>query len=325
VAKKDFYSVLGVSRSASEDDLKKAYRRLALKYHPDKNPGDKTAEDRFKEASEAYEVLRDPKRRQMYDQYGQTGPNPFGGGQNPFDGFSNFEGGFSASGPGAESFQDVFSDFFGDIFSGQQKGRRTGFRPQKGADLRYSLQISLEEAAVGCEKTISFLRQRGHKEDTARLSISVPAGVRTGQRLKLRGEGDNPEGATAPGDLYVIVNFQEHPLFRRKDNDVLMDLPISFIDAIVGASIEIPTLTGKASLTIPAGTHPGQLIRLKGKGFPEVGGYGSGDMLVRIVIDIPQGLTEEERRQIQALSNLSERTPLVNEFREKVRKLMRSR
>jgi molecular chaperone DnaJ len=331
VAKKDPYSVLGVARTASEDDIKKAYRKLALKYHPDKNPGDKNAEDRFKEASEAYEVLRDPKRRQMYDQFGHTGgPSPFGGpGQNPFEGFSDFGAGFGGNRAGGpDSFQDVFSDFFGDIFSGGAagpRGAKRGPKPQKGADLRYSLQISFEEAATGAEKTITFVRQRGTKEDTARLSITVPAGVKPGQRLKLRNEGDYPDGAIGPGDLYVIVNLAEHPLFRRKDNDLLMDLPITFVDAIIGATVEIPTLTGKASLTVPPGTHPGQIFRLKGKGFPEVGGYGSGDMLVRAVVDVPQDMTEDERRAVKSLGSFGDRTPLVNEFREKVKKVFRSR
>lgn len=326
MAKKDLYSVLGVSRGANEEDLKKAYRKLAHKYHPDKNPGDRVAEDRFKEVTEAYEVLKDPKRRQMYDQFGQTGPggpNPFGPG-GPFDGFSDFGGGFGARG-GPDSFQDIFSDFFGDVFSGNKGPRRPGPRPTKGADLRYSLHISLEEAASGCEKTINFVRQRGNKEDTAKLSITVPAGVKPGQRLKLRGEGDSPEGATGPGDLYVIVNFHEHPLFRRRENDVLLDLPITFIDAITGAAMEIPTLTGKATLSIPPGTHPGQIFRLKSKGFPEVGGYGAGDMLVRIIVDVPKDLSEEEKRQIRALGSVTDRTPLVVEFREKFKKLVRSR
>jgi molecular chaperone DnaJ len=332
VAKKDFYSVLGVARGATEDDLKKAYRKLALKYHPDKNPGDRVAEDRFKEITEAYDTLRDPKRRQMYDQFGHAaagaqGQGPFGQGS-PFDVYSDFGagGGGGFSDRNNESFQDIFSDFFGDVFTGQQQrgGKRAG-RPQRGADLRYSLQVTLEEAATGTNKTINFIRQRGNKEDTAKLSISVPAGVKAGQRLKLRGEGDQPEGASAPGDLYVIIGFHDHLLFRRKDNDVQMDLPITIADAIVGATIEVPTLTGRASLTIPPGTHPGQIFRLKGKGFPEVGGYGSGDLLVRIIIDVPKDLNEDEKRQIRALGALADRTPLVVEFRDRVRKLSRGR
>ena len=328
MAKKDLYSILGVARTATEDELKKAYRKLAMKYHPDKNPNDKVAEDRFKEASEAYEVLRDAKRREAYDNFGHTGPagqNPFNqgpGGPNPFEGFG--AAGFGGGG-NQENFQDVFSDFFGDIFAGQQRGGKRAPRPQKGADLRYSLQVTLEEAASGVEKTVSFMRQRGSKEDTAKLSISVPAGVKAGQRLKLRGEGDYPEGASAPGDLYVIVNFLEHALFRRKDNDILLDLPITFVDAILGTTVEVPTLTGKASLTIPPATHPGQIFRLKGKGFSDVSGYGAGDMLIKVVVDIPQDLSEEERRQIKTLGPMSERTPLVIEFKEKMRKLTRTR
>ncbi len=330
MGKKDLYSVLDVPRASSDEDIKKAYRKLAMKYHPDKNPNDKVAEDRFKEISEAYDVLRDPKRRQMYDQFGTTsGQNPFGTGPGQFEGFGNFGAGFGGANArmDPDGFQDVFSDFFGDIFSGQQKGGRRGgsSRPQKGADLRYSLQITLEEASTGTEKTITFVRHRGSKEDTAKISITVPAGVKAGQRLKLRNEGDSPDGATGPGDLYVIVNFQEHALFRRKENDLLMDLPISFVDAIVGSSVEIPTLTGKANLNIPPGTHPGQIFRLKGKGFPEVGGYGAGDMLIRVVVDVPQDMSEEERRQIQKLGSMGERTPLVSEFKDKMRKLIRGR
>lgn len=323
--------MLGVARTASDDEIKKSYRKLALKYHPDKNPGDKVAEEKFKEVTEAYETLRDPKRRQMYDQFGHmggpgAGPNPFGQG-GPFDGYGDFGGAYSGR-MGPDSFQDIFSDFFGEVFSGQQArgpGRKTSSRPQRGADLRYSLQVTLEEAAAGANKTITFIRQRANKEDTAKLSITVPAGVKEGQRLKLRGEGDAHEGATAPGDLYVIIGFHEHLLFRRKDNDVLMDLPITISDAILGSTIEVPTLTGRASLNIPAGTHPGQVFRLKGKGFPEIGGYGSGDMLVRVVIDVPKDLNEDEKRQIRGLGALADRTPLVVEFRDRVRKLSRGR
>lgn len=323
MTKKDYYSVLGVPRSATDEDIKKAYRKLALKFHPDKNPGDKAAEDRFKEITDAYETLKDPKRRQMYDQFGHAG----GPGANPFDGFSGFgaAGGFGGRTAGPENFQDAFSDFFGDIFTGP-KGRRGPQRPAKGSDLRYSLQISLEEAATGCEKTITFLRQKGSREETAKLSITVPSGVKAGQRLKLRGEGDSPDGAAHAGDLYVIVNFADHSLFRRKDNDLLLDLPISFVDALLGATIEIPTLVGKASLTVPSGTHTGQIFRLKGKGFPEMGGYGAGDMLVKAVIDVPGDLSEDEKRQIRSLgAGMNERTPLVLEFRDKFKKLLRSR
>lgn len=345
MAKKDFYSVLGVSRQATPEDLKKAFRKLAMKLHPDKNPGDKAAEERFKEINEAYDTLSDPKKRQMYDQFGhagpqgQGGPNPFGAG-GPFQGgFANqqggFSGGFDPRQGGPEQFQDMFSDFFGDFFTGEQPpgaagpgGRRAGGfrqREERGADLRYTLNITLEEAATGCEKRISFVRQRGGKEDTAKLSITVPAGVKAGQRLKLRGEGDGPGGSAKPGDLYVIINFQDHMLFKRKDNDVLMELPISFADALLGVSAEVPTLTGKASLNIPAGTHPGQIFRLKGKGFPDIGGYAPGDMLVKVIVDVPNTVNEEERQALEKLRKAAASSPLVSDFKDKMKRLLQSR
>jgi molecular chaperone DnaJ len=338
MAKKDFYSVLGVSRTASADEIKKAYRKLAMKYHPDKNPGDKGAEERFKEASEAYDVLSDAKKKQVYDQFGhagfqQGGPPPPGYGGGGFAGGFQ-QGGFDPRGAGPEAFQDMFSDFFGEFFSGDTQpgspggaqGRR-GFRQEmRGADLRYTLTISLEEAATGTEKRISFVRQRGGRDDSAKLSITVPAGVKAGQRLKLRGEGDGPAaGSGKPGDLYVIIGFQDHLLFKRKDNDVLMELPVSFVDALLGTSIEVPTLTGKAALSIPSGTHPGQIFRLKGKGFPDIGGYAPGDMLIKVVIDVPNTVNEEERQALEKLRKSSSNSPLVTEFRDKMKRLLTQR
>lgn len=325
MSRKDFYSVLGVHRTASEDDIKKAYRKLAMKYHPDKNPGDKAAEDTFKEISEAYEVLRDPKKKQMYDQFGHTGAHA-GAGPNPFDGFGGF-GGFSGS-AGPESFQDIFGDFFSDMFTGGAAGRAQGgprAGAAKGADLRYSLSISLEEAATGCEKVITFIRKKGLKEETAKLSITVPSGVKAGQRLKLRGEGDSLGPGSRSGDLYVIINFLPHPLFRRRDNDLLLELPINFVDAVVGTTAEVPTLTGKATLNIPAGTQPAQVFRLKGKGFPDTTGYGAGDMLVKVVIDIPKNLTPEQIRLIKTLNEQVLSSPMVDEYKEKMNQLLKAR
>ena len=329
MAKKDFYSVLGVNRQATQEEIKKAYRKLAMKFHPDKNPGDKTAEEKFKEASEAYDVLSDAKKKQVYDQFGHAGFQPGGpGGANPFsEGYSGpfRSGGFDPRGAGPEAFQDLFSDFFGEFFAGDMAGRR-GFRQEaRGADLRYTLTITLEEAATGTEKRINFLRQRGGKEDNAKISITVPAGVKAGQRLKLRGEGDSPAGSSKPGDLYVIVNFQEHSLFKRKDNDVLMELPISFVDALLGVQMEVPTLTGKAVLSVPSGTHTGQIFRLKGKGFPDIGGYAAGDMLIKIIIDVPNQVSEEERAALEKLRKSSTSSPLVTEFRDKMKRLLQQR
>ncbi len=339
MAKKDYYSVLGVSRQATGDDLKKAFRKLAMKLHPDKNPGDKQAEDKFKEVNEAYDVLNDPKKRQMYDQFGHAGPQAHGG-AGPFGPGGPFQGGFQQGGfdprqQGNEQFQDMFSDFFGDFFQGQYQGETQGGpgarrgprqpREERGADLRYSLNITLEEGATGTEKRITFVRHRAGREDTAKLSITVPAGVKPGQRLKLRGEGDSPSANSKPGDLYVIVGFQDHILFKRKDNDVLMELPVSFVDALLGTSMEVPTLTGKASLNIPGGTHPGQIFRLKGKGFPDIGGYAPGDMLVKVVVDIPNTVSEEERAALEKLRKPANASPLVNEFKDKMKRLLQSR
>jgi molecular chaperone DnaJ len=330
LSKKDFYSLLNVSRTASADEIKKSYRKLAMQFHPDKNPGDKKAEEKFKEITEAYETLSDPKKREMYDQFGHAGAQGFGGAGGPFGGgagggFGGFGGAGGPGGPGPDAFQDIFGDVFGDIFGGPRAGAGPRSRRQtKGADLRYTLNISFEESALGSEKVISFMRQRSGKEEAAKLSVNVPAGVKEGQRLKLSGEGDASAGGTA-GDLYVIISVQEHQLFKRNENDVTLDLPITYTDAILGTSIEVPTLTGKAMIRIPAGTHTGQTFRLKGKGFPKVGGFGSGDMLVKILVDTPSHLSSRQKEIIEELAKSGEATPLVKSFQEKVSHLMRTR
>jgi DnaJ-class molecular chaperone len=327
MAKKDFYALLGVSRSATADELKKAYRKLAMQYHPDKNPGDKKAEEKFKEISEAYDTLSDVKKREVYDQFGHAGSQGFGGGQGSYGGgFGGFgAGGGAGSQSGADPFQDIFGDVFGDIFGQRGGPQARPRRPAKGTDLRYTLSISFEEAALGCEKAISFVRQRSGKDDSAKLSVSVPAGVKEGQRLKLSGEGD-AGSAGGPGDLYVIVNIQDHPLFRRQENnDVTLDLPIGYTDAILGTNVEVPTLTGKAMIRIPPGTHSGQTFRLKGKGFPKLGGFGSGDMLVKVLVDTPHNLSSRQRELVEELAKGNEATPLVRAFNEKVSQMMRNR
>lgn len=331
MSKKDFYSILNVPRSATPEEMKKAYRKLAMQFHPDKNPGDKKAEEKFKELSEAYEVLGDPKKREMYDQFGHAGAQGFGGGGGPFSGAGGFGGGFGQGGThgssqGGDPFQDIFGDVFGDIFGtgGPRSAGQKTRRPTKGADLRYTLNVSFEESALGCEKVISFIRQRGGKEDSAKLSVNVPAGVKEGQRLKLAGEGDAGSAGSA-GDLYVIIGVQEHSLFKRSENDVTLDLPVTYTDAILGTNIEVPTLTGKAMIRIPPGTHSGQTFRLKGKGFSKIGGFGSGDMLVRILVDTPHSLTAKQKELMEELAKSAEATPLVKAFQEKVSLLMRNR
>jgi DnaJ-class molecular chaperone len=330
MANRDFYSILGVNRSASQDEIKKAYRKLAMQYHPDKNPGNKAAEDKFKEVSEAYETLSDPKSRATYDQFGgaaragQTqSAHTYYNGPNfeDFD-FENFRGKKYTT----ESAYDLFNDIFGDVFTGTAAGRAArGPAASRGADLRYNLTVSLEEAASGCEKQIRFVRLRGNKDDSANLLVTVPAGVESGQRLKLKGEGDSGSLGGPNGDLFVIVTVAEHSLFRRQGLDVFMDLPISFVDAIIGTEIEVPTLTGRATVKVPANTHPGQVFRLRGKGFIELNGKKTGDMLLRVVVDVPVDLSKEQVEAIRNLAPANESAPLVKEFREKIRKLFDGR
>lgn len=327
MSKKDFYQVLGVPKSAKADEIKKAYRKLAMQFHPDKNQGNKKAEEKFKELSEAYETISDEKKRQTYDQFGHAGAqgNPFGAGQGaPFN-------------QGGDPFQDIFGDVFGDIFTaggartrsnpfGQSgpRARTSSSRPTRGSDLRYSLTISFEEAATGAEKTVSFMRQNGSREETAKLSVTVPAGVKEGQRLKLSQEGDRPSSGEA-GDLYVIVSLQDHALFKREEYDVILDLPVSYTDAILGSTSEIPTLFGKAEIKIPAGTHTGQTFRLKGKGFLKLGSTGSGDMLVRVIVDTPLNVNSRQKEILEELQRFKESTPLVKSYQEKLDNLLRNR
>lgn len=321
MAKKDFYSVLGVDRSATADEIKKAYRKLAVQYHPDKNPGDKKAEEKFKEITEAYDVLSDADKRKSYDQFGGTGFQDFGGfgaGAGGFEGFRNY-GGYQQGNP--ENFQDIFGEVFGDFFSAKARPKKAA----RGADLRYTLSITLEEAASGCEKLINFIRQKGLQNESAKLSVHVPAGVREHQKLKLTGEGDVPPNSGSPGDLYVIINIQPHPFFTREENDVHVEIPVSFTDALLGASIEVPTLTGKSLLKIPPGTASGQTFRLKSKGLPRLGGLGSGDMLVKVQLVTPSRLTQEEKELAEKLAQKIGEPESVSEYKKKLADFMRSR
>ncbi len=320
MSKKDFYQILEVTKNSSEDEIKKSYRKLAMKYHPDKNPGNQKAEDKFKEISEAYDILSDPQKKRNYDQFGSADPNSFSNAQ--------------ASGygrPGSSSRPESFNDMFGDLFGSQPEnnpfggfGQRRQRPPVRGSDLRYTLTISLEETFLGAEKIIYFVRQKGQKEENSKLSVTVPAGVKEGQRLKLSGEGDSPIGAQ-PGDLFVIIHIQNHLLFSREENDVLLDLPVKFTDALLGCEIEIPTLSGKSQIKIPAGTSSLQVLRLKGKGFPQIQSQVYGDMLVRIIIDIPQSLNTEQKQFAQSLQNSTEDTPQVKSYKEKLNQLIKNR
>lgn len=329
----DFYKILGLPRNASEDEIKKAYRKLALKYHPDKNPNNKEAEEKFKEASRAYETLKDPKRRQLYDRYGENpsyaqhfhGFDPFRNynqrnynqrthgqttGQyqgNPFDGAT-----FGGSADG--SFQDLFSELFGEFFQAQSAGRKN--RAIRGADLKYTLSITLEDAAKGGDKIIHFLRKRGNAEKAAKISVRIPAGVKSGQKLKLSGEGDDGENGGSTGDLYVIIHIAKHPVFELRDNDIWLDFPLPLHIAILGGSIEVPTLTGRIMLTIPPMTPSGKVFRLKNKGFPNDKTQEVGSQYIKVLVDIPADLNENERKLIEALSD--KEYVLSKEFKSKL-------
>jgi molecular chaperone DnaJ len=332
MAKRDYYEILGVAREASADEIKKAYRQVALKHHPDRNPGNKEAEAFFKEASEAFDVLSDPEKRTRYDQFGHEG----------------LTGGFEARGFG--STEDVFQHF-GDIFSDL-----FGFgRSSRGASLRAAVELEFTEAARGAEKTIELKRHEvcgacqgsGAKAGTApstcaacgghgqvmqsagffairttcprcrgtgkqikepckdcnggglvrakvELKVKIPAGIDTETRIRLPGEGEPSLEGGGRGDLFVDVTVRPHAYFEREDNDLLIDLPISFVQAAIGAEVEVPTLDGKAALRIPRGTPGLQRFRLRGKGLPDINGGRAGDLIVRVVIDVPKHLTREQ-------------------------------
>lgn len=351
--KRDFYETLGVSRNASEEEIKKAYRRLAIQYHPDRNPGDRQAEEKFKEVNEAYQVLSDSEKRAQYDRFGHAafqGPQGAGG----FGGFDFSQG-----------FEDVFSDIFGDFF-GTGRGRSRS-RSRRGDDLRYDLEIDFEDAHRGAERVIKVARLsqceacngtrtaagtgglrtcpncrgtgqvrtqqgffsisttcaqcrgeghiisdpctkcqgQGRVRKLQSLSVRIPPGVDNGSRLKLRGEGEAGFGGGPSGDLYVVIHVREHAIFARQDNDVIVEVPVSFPQAALGTEMEVPTLDGKVKFKVPAGTQSGKVFRLKGKGFADLHGYGRGDELVKVVVETPRRLTSRQRELLEEFAKIS--------------------
>ena len=349
MSKRDYYEILGVARTATEQEIKSAYRKLALKFHPDRNPGDKAAEDSFKEAAEAYAVLVDTDKRHMYDRFGHAGLGGAATGgfdPNAFTGFEDILGGLG----------DIFG--FGDVFGG---GRRRG-GPQRGPDLRYDLEISFDEAASGTETTIQIPRHEaceschgtgaapgttpttcqqchgrgqlryqqgfftvartcgqcrgtgsviskpcttcrgaGRIQKERKLTVKIPAGIATGQRMRISGEGEAGGAGGPSGDLYVVIHVQDHPFWQRDGNDLYCEIPVNFPTLALGGEIVIPTLDGEETFKIPDGTQTGSAFRLRGRGMPDVSGRGRGDLIVRVTVITPKKLNKDQKKLLEQL------------------------
>ncbi len=300
MATKDYYHILGVNKNASEEEIKRAYRKLAMKYHPDKNPNRKEAEERFKEINEAYAVLSDKEKRKQYDTFGAEGFRQRFTQEDIFRGFdmeeilSSLFGGrgkreFRYGGRGGFDFGDLF---------GQTGYQDMGRMPQKGEDILYELAISLEESAFGGEKRISY-RKNGKIEE---VSVKIPRGILSGKRLRLAGKGMEGKNGGPSGDLYLQINIKEHPFFIREGDDLIVDKEINFSEAVMGTTVEVPTLEGKKNLKIPPGTQNHTKMRLKGLGIPHFQGEGRGDEYVKVIVRVPKKLTEKSRKLIEELA-----------------------
>lgn len=287
---KDYYAILGVSRDATDKQIKAAYRRLARKYHPDVNPGDKAAEEKFKEISEAYEVLSDKEKRAQYDRFGQywqqgaTQAPPGWGSSDGFGGFTFMDG--------AGGLDDIFEMFFGR----GRAGRSDGWTAVRGRDLEYELEVSLEEAFSGATKVFNL--------NGRRIEVKIPKGVKNGSKIRLAGQGE-PGAGGEPGDLYLIVRLRPHPRFEVKDSDLYTEVKVPYTTAALGGEVQVQTLSGNVSMKIPAGTSSGQTFRLAGQGMPHLRGAGRGDLYVKVSITVPKTLTPRERELLEELARLS--------------------
>ena len=370
MAKRDYYEVLGVNKGSAPDQIKSAYRKLAVKYHPDKNKDDKGAEEKFKEASEAYHVLSNSERKQNYDNFGHAAFENGGGGKG---GFGNFD--FSSH------FSDIFEDFFSEGFGGG--GRRSRRSNNRGSDLRYDLSINLEEAFTGKKQDIKFstsekcdtcsgtgskpghnadscsmcggngqvrsnqgfftvqqtcpqclgsgeeitnpctaCRGQGKMQTSKRLSVTIPKGVDDGTRIRLAGKGEAGSRGASNGDLYLFINVDSHDLFKRSDENLFFECPISIADAALGASIEIPTIDGrKAKIKIPSGTQSGKQFRLKGKGMPYMRGSGNGDLYVQVNTEVPVSLNKEQKELLEKFREIENEksNPSIKKFFQKAK------
>lgn len=299
MAEKDYYQVLGVKKDASADEIKRAYRKLAVKYHPDKNPGDKGAEERFKEINEAYAVLSDPQKKQQYDQFGSAGFHQKFTQEDIFRGFDVGDI-FQDMGFGTE---DIFSRIFGGGFEtafrgGRHAGHAGRHRAHRGRDATMLLPISFREAYSGCEKRVAIKRD-GKTEE---ISVKVPAGIEDGAKLHVPGKGEPGVGGGPAGGLYLQVKVGGDPVFTRDGDDILVTQEIRFTEAVLGTSIDVPTLEGTKRIKVPAGIQPGTKIRLKGFGFPALGKTGKGDLYVQVGVKVPEQLTAQQKRLLEELA-----------------------
>jgi curved DNA-binding protein len=298
MAQTDYYKTLGVDKKATPDEIKKAFRKLAVKYHPDRNPNDKTAEDKFKEINEAYAVLSDPKKKDEYDTYGSSG---FHKQYSQEDIFRNFDFGGTFKDMGMGGGEDIFSRLFGGGFGGGMgRGGRGGFRggPQRGGDLEMETDVSFRDAALGAEKVIAF-RRNGTREE---LKVKIPAGVDNGSKIRISGKGGQGEGGGQPGDLFLIIRTLPDPVFSRDGGDLFVDRSIPFSAACLGTSLDVPTLEGDKRIKVPAGMQPGTKIRLKGCGVKTLGSNTKGDLYVKIAVHVPESLSSEQKKLVEELA-----------------------
>ena len=301
MATRDYYDILGVSKKASDEEIKRAYRKLAMKYHPDRNPNKKEAEERFKEINEAYAVLSDREKRRQYDTIGAEGFRQRFTQEDIFRGFDFDEilsGLFGGRGRREFRFGGRSGFDFGDFFAGQGGYQDMGRMPQRGEDILYELSISLEDAAAGGEKKISY-RKNGKIQE---VSVRIPRGISTGKKLRLAGKGMEGKKGGPPGDLYLQISIREHPIFTREGDDLIVEKEINFSEAVLGTTVEIPTLDGKKRVKIPPGTQSYTKMRLKGLGIPHFQKEGRGDEYVKVVVRVPQRVTEKSRKLIEELA-----------------------
>lgn len=297
MADMEYYQALGLQKGATPEEIKKAYRKLAVKYHPDKNPGDKSAEDRFKEINEAYAVLSDPQKKTQYDQFGTSGFHQRYSQEDIFRGFDVSDL-FKDMGLGGSD--DVFSRIFGGGggFQQQRGGRGFGTRRQRGEDFTMELKVSFRDAYSGCDKKVAFTKN-GKREE---LSVKIPAGVENGSRLRLQGKGGEGIGGGPQGDIYLTIVVGSDHQFVREGDDIITERHITFSEATLGCSLEVPTLEGAKRIKIPAGMQPGTKIRLKGLGFPHMGSTGKGDLYVRIGLKVPESLSADQKALVEKLA-----------------------